>query len=55
MTDAFNVANRYPDDSADVLVEALAKLNGVQRGGRSSSGMVRVRSSSYVRMFSPVP
>ena len=32
MTASFDLANRYPDDSADVLVEALAKLNGVQRG-----------------------
>ncbi|MEO7723711.1 MAG: aminotransferase class I/II-fold pyridoxal phosphate-dependent enzyme [Chthoniobacterales bacterium] len=32
MTDAFGLANRYPDEKADVLVEALAKLNGVERG-----------------------
>ena len=31
MTDAFGVANRYPDDHADLLVDALAKLNGVSR------------------------
>ena len=31
MTDAFGLACRYPDDSADVLVEALAKHNGVDR------------------------
>ncbi len=32
MTDAFGLANRYPDEKTDVLVEALAKLNGVERG-----------------------
>ncbi|MFL6529488.1 MAG: histidinol-phosphate transaminase [Chthoniobacterales bacterium] len=29
MTDSFNVACRYPDERNDVLVEGLAKLNGV--------------------------
>ena len=29
MTDAFGLAWRYPDDHADALVEALAKLHGV--------------------------
>src|SRR5216684_2725947 len=29
MTDAFNLAWRYPDEHEQVLVEALAKLNGV--------------------------
>ncbi|HEY3661940.1 MAG TPA: aminotransferase class I/II-fold pyridoxal phosphate-dependent enzyme [Chthoniobacterales bacterium] len=31
MTDAYGQACRYPDDEADALVEALAKLNGVER------------------------
>jgi histidinol-phosphate aminotransferase len=31
MTDAFGLACRYPDDSADLLIEALAKHNGVDR------------------------
>jgi histidinol-phosphate aminotransferase len=31
MTDAFGLACRYPDDSAEGLVEALAKINGVNR------------------------
>lgn len=31
MTDSFGVANRYPDDTADLLIDALAKLNGVSR------------------------
>jgi histidinol-phosphate aminotransferase len=31
MTDAFGVACRYPDDRADLLVEALAKDHGVNR------------------------
>src|SRR5216684_5781961 len=29
MTDAFNLAWRYPDEHASALVEALAKLHGV--------------------------
>ncbi len=32
MTEAFSLSNRYPDKAADVLVEALAKLNGVEPG-----------------------
>lgn len=31
MNDAFNLACRYPDEHADLLVEALAKINGVNR------------------------
>jgi histidinol-phosphate aminotransferase len=31
MNDAFGVACRYPDEQNDVLIEALAKLNGVNR------------------------
>jgi histidinol-phosphate aminotransferase len=31
MTDAYGLACRYPDDHAEVLIEALAKLNGVNR------------------------
>src|SRR5437016_4894569 len=31
MTDAFSISCRYPDEHADVLIEALAKLNGVER------------------------
>jgi histidinol-phosphate aminotransferase len=31
MTDAFDIACRYPDEHADVLVEMLAKINGVAR------------------------
>jgi histidinol-phosphate aminotransferase len=29
MTDSFSVACRYPDEQADLLVDALAKMNGV--------------------------
>ena len=29
MSDAFDLACRYPDERADALVESLAKLNGV--------------------------
>src|SRR5229473_6735093 len=31
MTDAFSLAWRYPDEHADLLVETLAKINGVNR------------------------
>jgi histidinol-phosphate aminotransferase len=31
MTDAFGLACRYPDDSADLLIDALAKHHGVDR------------------------
>jgi histidinol-phosphate aminotransferase len=31
MNDAFGLACRYPDEQNDVLIEALAKLNGVNR------------------------
>jgi histidinol-phosphate aminotransferase len=32
MTDSFGLSCRYPDEHADELTEALAKLNGVNRG-----------------------
>jgi histidinol-phosphate aminotransferase len=31
MNDAFGLACRYPDEHADLLIEALAKMNGVNR------------------------
>ncbi len=31
MTDAFSLAWRYPDEHADLLIETLAKINGVNR------------------------
>src|SRR5207302_10047450 len=31
MTDAFNLAWRYPDEHADLLVDSLAQVNGVGR------------------------
>src|SRR5438128_9062630 len=31
MTDAFGLACRYPDEHAERLIDALAKLNGVNR------------------------
>src|SRR5438093_10425105 len=31
MNDAFNLSCRYPDEHNDVLIDALAKLNGVNR------------------------
>nr|MBA2435697.1 aminotransferase class I/II-fold pyridoxal phosphate-dependent enzyme [Chthoniobacterales bacterium] len=32
MSDAFGLVNRYPDDQANILVESLAQLHGVERG-----------------------
>ena len=32
MTDSFPLACRYPDEQADLLVEAIARLDGVERG-----------------------
>src|SRR4029077_5028811 len=32
MTDSFGLSCRYPDEHNDKLIEALAKLNGVNRG-----------------------
>src|SRR5258708_14090340 len=31
MTEAFSLSCRYPDDHAEVLIESLAKINGVSR------------------------
>src|SRR5216683_7718334 len=31
MTDAFSLSCRYPDEHAEVLIESLAKINGVGR------------------------
>ena len=31
MTDSFNLACRYPDEHADELIDALAKMNDVNR------------------------
>lgn len=31
MTDAFSLSCRYPDDHAEVLIDSLAKINGVNR------------------------
>src|SRR5258708_36107735 len=31
MTDAFGLAWRYPDEHSDLLIESLAKINGVNR------------------------
>ncbi len=32
MSDAFGLVNRYPDDQAEILVDSLAQLHGVERG-----------------------
>ena len=44
MSDAFGLACRYPDERAEVLVESLARLNGVARE-RSCSATARARFS----------
>ncbi len=50
MTEAFNISCRYPDEHADALIEALAKLNGVERnqilvGNGSGRAVARCRRS----------
>jgi histidinol-phosphate aminotransferase len=50
MTDAFSLAWRYPDEHADALVEALAKLHGVTVGrillGNGSSEILKVAAAA---------
>lgn len=51
MTDAFGLACRYPDDSAEVLVETLAKINGVNRDqillGDGSGEILKLCASAF--------
>ena len=51
MTDAFGLACRYPDDHAELLIEALAKLNGVNRDqillGDGSGEILKVSADTF--------
>ena len=51
MTDAFGLACRYPDDHAELLIEALAKINGVSRDqillGDGSGEILKICASAF--------
>src|SRR6266567_3550166 len=51
MTDAFSISCRYPDEHADVLIEALAKLNGVDRNqillGNGSGEILKLCAAAF--------
>ena len=51
MTDAFSLAWRYPDEHEEVLVDALAKLNGVAGDqvllGSGSSEILKVAAAAF--------
>jgi histidinol-phosphate aminotransferase len=51
MTDAFSLAWRYPDEHADLLIETIAKMNGVGRDqimlGDGSGEILKVCASAF--------
>ena len=51
MTDAFDLAWRYPDEYADTLMDALAKINGVNRDqivlGDGSGEILKICASAF--------
>src|ERR1044071_6790042 len=51
MTDAFNLAWRYPDEHAESLIETLAKINGVEREqillGDGSGEILKLCATSF--------
>jgi len=51
MTDAFSLAWRYPDEHADVLIDTLARINGVGREqivlGDGSGEILKVCASAF--------
>jgi len=51
MTDAFSISCRYPDEHADVLIAALAKLNGVDRNqillGNGSGEILKLCAAAF--------
>jgi histidinol-phosphate aminotransferase len=64
MTDAFSLAWRYPDEHADLLVETLAKINGVNQDqitlGDGSGEILKMCASAFTGPLSsshnrPVP
>ena len=64
MTDVFSLAWRYPDEHADLLIETLAKINGVNRDqillGDGSGEILKICAAAFTgpmlsRNNSPVP
>src|SRR5438477_931555 len=51
MTDSFGLACRYPDEHAELLIEALAKLNGVNRDqillGDGSGEILKISADTF--------
>ncbi|MBA2585739.1 MAG: aminotransferase class I/II-fold pyridoxal phosphate-dependent enzyme [Chthoniobacterales bacterium] len=51
MTDSFNLAWRYPEEHADLLIESLAKINGVGRDqillGDGSSEILKLCAETF--------
>src|SRR6266851_1194749 len=51
MTDAFGLAWRYPDEHADLLIESLAKVHGVNRDqillGDGSGEILKVCAAAF--------
>ena len=57
MTDAFSISCRYPDEHADVLIEALARLNGVNRNqillGNGSGEILKLCAAAFTGSLEP--
>src|SRR2546430_8668204 len=57
MTGAFSISCRYPDEHADVLIEALAKLNGVDRNqillGNGSGEILKLCAAAFTGSLEP--
>src|SRR5437870_1052305 len=55
MNDAFSLVWRYPDEHADLLIEALAKINGVNRDqillGDGSGEILNLCASAFTGPF----
>ncbi len=57
MTDAFSLAWRYPDEHADLLIETLAKVHGVQPDqillGDGSGEILKLCAAAFTGSLSP--
>jgi len=57
MTDAFSISCRYPDEHADVLIEVLARLNGVNRNqillGNGSGEILKLCAAAFTGSLEP--
>jgi histidinol-phosphate aminotransferase len=57
MTDAFGLSCRYPDEHADLLVEALAKADGLNHNqillGDGSGEILKLCASAFTGPFAP--